>query len=197
MPVCLDEVVKALNSPTLTDWLTFAVVGLGTLTMSAVAATIAVWTFRFDQRRALASDRERLRSDLRAWFQTLSRSAPRSVRKQRRALRSRIDEAAQAEGWVEIFELMDWATTMHDESYVRIASGEIDPAEAHLRRVIIKRRFRQFISVWARSRRDGRRLFKKYIRKGWNAIAAEPPTAEYTARKLNDSRRWGDLPDAT
>jgi hypothetical protein len=127
----------------------------------------------------------------------LSRSAKKNVRSQRGALRSRIDETAQAEGWDEIFDLMDWATEMHAESYHLLGLGKIDSDEAHLRRVILKRRFRQFIAVWARSRREGKRLARSYIRKGWDAIAAEPSAAEYTARELSDSRQWKDLPDVT
>lgn len=103
---CLDAVVEALNSPSVTDWLAFAIAGLGTLVVSAAAVAVAAWTLRFDQRRALASDRENLQRDLREWFQTLSRSAAESTRRQQGALRSRIDEAAHADGWVEIFALM-------------------------------------------------------------------------------------------
>ncbi|MBZ4488088.1 hypothetical protein LQ938_11560 [Microbacterium sp. cx-55] len=162
----------------------------------AVAAVFVAWrVFRFDRSRTLAAEREQVRQDLRLWFQTLSRSAPTSLRRQEGKLRSSIEEIADAERYSEILILMQWARAMHDRSYELAKAKQLGADDAHLCRIILKRRFRQFIAQWARNRWEGRRLIASYTRKGWAAIAAEPVNATRTAQFLAPRRSWRNLPN--
>lgn len=165
-----------------------------TLLIAASVALIAWRVFQFDKARALQNDREQLRQDLRAWFQTLSRSAPRRVRARGGSLRAKCEEVADAEGAREILTLMLWAQDMLDESYRQVASGTLTSDAAHDRRIIVKRRFRECIAVWSRHQRRGRRHIDGYTGRGWAAIMNETLASAGTAYFLSRRETWRKLP---
>jgi hypothetical protein len=157
---------------------------------------IAFRVFSFDKSRALQADRELLRRQLRKWFQTLSKSAPRKVRADTGRLRAECEEIADAEGANEILSLMLWAQDMLSQSYDLMKSGEITEFDAHERRIVVKRRFRQFIAIWSRRPLRGKKLIRQYTSKGWRAIAEEPIEAARSAQFLAPKCDWKGLPSS-
>ena len=92
-----------------------------------------------------------------------------------------------------ILTLMRWAVAMEDISYEMVASQRLSTDAAHERRVIVKRRFRQFIAVWSRRPFRGSRLIKAYTGRGWAAIVAEPRRSVDTSQALNPRSTWRSI----
>ncbi|MFH8248989.1 hypothetical protein ACH3VR_01315 [Microbacterium sp. B2969] len=188
---CLAAIKKSLDqlgagAPL---WLEFANTVL-TLVIAGAAVAVAFWVFRFDRSRALAADREKLRLDLRAWHKLLSRSAPAGARGTRERLRSSIEEIADANSYTELLTLMRWAVAMENESYKRVGKNGVDDDIAHNARVIVKRRFRHFIAVWATKPRRGKKFIRAYTNRGWDIVVAEPQTAVESAQSLMPRSQW-------
>jgi len=154
----------------------------------ALATTaVAIFAYRLERERARRIERKALQATLRSWFQGLSDSASRPVKKDNPRLRSLADETIDAEEYVEIVELMEWAVDMHSRSRTESLAGRLSADEAHVRRIIVKRRFRQMLARWAASRRKGRKLIRRYTAAGWPAIIREPASAVNSSTALDKS----------
>ncbi|WP_314506004.1 hypothetical protein [uncultured Microbacterium sp.] len=153
----------------------------------------------------LKRDRRALQADLTDWFRGLSRTAPEQAQRDEPRLRARIEEDAVAQGFGEILDAMRWARAMHDGTYARVNSDGITERQAHNLRVIVKRRFRQFVSTWVDDRAKGAALIHGYTRKGWGALLQEPGWTESSANSetgavatvtaLQPEDAWSSLPD--
>jgi hypothetical protein len=164
---------------------------VATIGIAAITAWITIYFGRLNRARVLRDDRQELRGYLRDWFQGLSSSATPEVKRQTNVLRSLIDETTDASGYTEIVDLMAWARSMVEESRARVFApqdyeGEaLTEDEAHLRRIIVKRRFRQMAARWANNRAAGTKLITAYCPRGWAAIAAEPLDAAKSSTFLH------------
>ena len=189
---CAAALVQAIDDSNSPSWLDGLNAALAVL-IAATSVLIAWRVFTFDKARTLRGDREQLRENLRLWFQSLSKTAPRKVREASGRLRSECEEIADAEGAKEILILMLWAQEMLGESYRQAEGHRLSAQIAHERRVVIKRRFRQFIAVWSRRPKRGRRLILDYTSRGWPAIASEPLASTRSAQFLAPRRSWVTL----
>lgn len=200
---CFQSLISAVNdlsssvdAPNIVDWMTL----IATIAIGGLAAYVAYRASQLEQNRAAEADRAQLRVALRAWFQTLSRSAKPRIRRTRGSLRSSIEEVADAAQYGEILRLMRWAQDMHDLTHVlsdrrsnRPIVERLSVEQAHIRRIIIKRRFRQLAAVWAYSRQAGTDLIEQYTARGWPAILAEPAAAAESAVNLAAKDDWMTL----
>lgn len=127
---CVRGLIAATDSP---NW-----VEVASLVVSAAVSTlgilVALHVGLIPGRRFGREDRERLRAELRDWFQTLSTGAPQPVRDRGPAIRARIEDVVDAEGFDEIYVAMRWAKKMHRRSHKLSSRGRLTPKQAHERR---------------------------------------------------------------